>query len=116
MTRPRTLKPLAPGNSHQRIDVMDLEMHRLMAAKIRRQPRLFGIALRNLRRWREMGGYQPPVKEWQQIVDSRTRAEVLELIAEDSEEGNRLRQNSPFCGVLTKGERLTILDKYYAPV
>lgn len=115
MTRPRTLKPLAPGNSHQRVDMMDLEMHRLMVEKIRRQPRLFGIARRNLKRWLTLGGNVAPVKEWQRIVDTRPREEVLALIGEDSEEGNRLRQNSPFRGILSETERIEILDKYYAP-
>ena len=38
----------------------------------------------------------------------RPWAEIRSILLDDSEEGRRLRQNDPFCGVLTPAERWDI--------
>ena len=38
--------------------------------------------------------------------------EVLEILIEDSDEGQRLRQSSPFSGILSQRERLEVFRRY----
>jgi hypothetical protein len=43
--------------------------------------------------------------EWERILTSEPHPTVLQLLVEDSERGQRLRQSSPFVGILPRGER-----------
>lgn len=84
-------------------------MHCLIARKISRNPRLLEVARENLKRWTRAHAGDAPVVylEWQQIL-SRPWAEVAALLTELSENATRLRQSSPFAGILTEAERRRI--------
>src|SRR5205085_10894681 len=77
------------------------------AAKIDGDPGREGLA--NARevcaRWVEEGNV--PAKEWMAILQ-RPWPEIRSILLDDSEEGRRLRQNDPFCGILTRAERWEI--------
>lgn len=99
--------------SHQWIDLVDLAMHRAMARKIRRQPALVGRAWRNIARWEKRNhGCPRPLLEWKRILQENDLNKVLRLMTRPDEEGNRLRQASPFCGILTEREREAIWARY----
>jgi hypothetical protein len=50
----------APLGGHQRIDRRSPTLHRAIAAKLRVDPALIGIAVENIERWsREAGRSQP---------------------------------------------------------
>jgi hypothetical protein len=84
-------------------------MHCLIARKISRDSRLLAVARRNLKRWiRERKDDPPDVYlEWQRIL-TRPWIEVAALITELRENATRLRQSSPFAGILTEAERRRI--------
>ena len=109
----KAARKLPPKLSHQWIDLVDLMAHRAMARKIRRQPALFNRAARNIARWEKSNrGCPAPLREWKQILSENKMGQVLRLMTRSDEEGNRLRQSSPFCGILTERERKELWAHY----
>ena len=109
----KAARKLPPVRSHQWIDLVDLAMHRAMARKIRRQPGLFGRARCNIARWEKGNrGCPLPLREWKRILRENDLSTVLRIMTRPGEEGNRLRQSSPFCGILTEREREAIWTRY----
>lgn len=109
----KVARRLPPVRSHQWIDYVDLMAHRAMARKIRRQPKLFSRARRNITRWEKSNrGCPQPLQEWKRILRENNLATVLRIMTRADEEGNRLRQSSPFCGILTEREREAIWARY----
>jgi hypothetical protein len=110
------------GNSnktwHELLDDRSLEMDRVIAQKIRANPKLVQIALANTGRWLANSDYsesnRQAILEWKRIMETTTVAELVTLLESSSEEARRLRQSSPFCGILTPGERQAIFRKYEA--
>lgn len=102
--------------SHEWIDQRSLAMSRAIAAKVREDPRLLGKALATLERWqRDRADDAPAVlQEWHCILKQWPPERILALLASDAEDARRLRQSSPFCGILAPGERLAILRQHEA--
>jgi hypothetical protein len=101
-------------SEHSRLDERSLAMHRLVADKVQANPALLGKARDNLRRWQEMEGCpKPALTEWQQILDGPV-SHVVQFLTERSERATRLRQSSPFAGILTQDERRLIYKSYSA--
>jgi hypothetical protein len=98
--------------SHQWIDARSLALALETAAKLRRDRSLFDVAHANLRRWKaHLDPWPPALAEWEEILVG-DHDHALRLLTEDSPRGTRLRQSSPFAGVLTAAERQAILDRY----
>ena len=93
--------------THDDIDRRSLAMARRIAAKIDGDPGREGLvhARQVCARWVEKGNV--PAKEWMAILQ-RPWPEIRSILLDDSEEGKRLRQNDPFCGILTPAERWEI--------
>lgn len=105
-----------PGySSHRLLEARSLAMHAVMAEKIQRDPKLLRVAHNNLKRWRERWEDQAPAwhREWSGIM-SRPWPEIAAIMTEPSEEGARLRQSSPFAGVLSVAERRRIYEAFRA--
>jgi len=84
-----------------------------VAPKIRENPDLLEMVRGTLQRWVARSDTSPAaLAEWQQILDGSTPQEVLSTLLEDSEDGRRRRQSSPFTGILTAAERKAIFDAY----
>lgn len=98
---------------HQEIDERSRALHRLVAAKIRRDPRLLEVPRRNLARWRldATPGDLRYLDAWQRLLDAGLDA-CLAAATEDSEHADALRQASPFAGVLTPRERAEFLASW----
>lgn len=97
---------------HVWIDRRSLAMHRLIADKIRREPRLFDKPVQNVERWARMSKHEPYyLTEWRAILATGMEG-ALNFATEDSERGARLRQSTPFAGVLTPDERLAFLKQW----
>lgn len=95
------------------MDAVDLAMCRVIAAKVRRDPSLIRIAEENLRRWkRKLRPWPRALREWEEILAHKSLKRVLEILTQDSDEGQRLRQSDPFVGILTEQERLSFLSNY----
>jgi len=106
--------PRDPGaqstySSHRLLEARSLAMHAVIARKIERDPALLDIARRNLQRWRGRWERATPgwLNEWQELL-KRPWPQIAALITEPSEHASRLRQSSPFAGVLTNAERWRI--------
>jgi hypothetical protein len=106
----KTPSKIPPMASHQWLDMVNLEMCRSIAKKVRRNPALMRIPSANLRRWRRKLGYIAPAhREWEMILNRNPIARVLEILTQDNDEGQRLRQSDPFVGILTEKERQAFL-------
>lgn len=111
---PMASPALSPGLlKHRVIEARSLAMHCLIAQKIGRDPRLLDIARRNLAAWRARYGGNPPraLEEWQAIL-TRPWPEIAALITDPGEAATRLRQSSPFAGVLTQSERRRLYEAF----
>jgi hypothetical protein len=97
----------ARGVGHELTDEISLELGRRVAARLRAQPALLRLAHENLDRWARLNADAPSLlrcyDEWRRILN-RPLEEICELLNSESEEAQRLRQNSPFAGVLSASE------------
>jgi hypothetical protein len=102
--------------SHQEIDARSLELHRLIAAKVRREPELLDRARLTLQRWRDPGNpsrADPYLAEWERLM-AQGLEQVLATAIEESERAAALRQCSPFSGILSPAERFAFLKTWTA--
>jgi hypothetical protein len=107
---------MSPGLlKHRIIEARSLAMHCLIAQKIGRDLRLLDVARRNRAAWRARYGDEPPraLEEWRVIL-ARPWNEIAELITDTGEAATRLRQSSPFAGVLTLSERRRVYEAFRA--
>lgn len=88
-------------------------MHAVIARKIERNPELLEIARRNIARWSNQrnSAELPWLKEWRDILKQPWQS-IAALITEPSENAARLRQSSPFAGILTNQERWRIYEAF----
>lgn len=107
--------PRAPYSTHRLLEARSLAMHAVIARKISRDSKLLEVPRDNLKRWRQRWGAEVPAwyAEWQEIL-RRPWPEIASLITEPSEEAARLRQSSPFAGVLSAEERERIYEAFRA--
>ena len=99
---------------HRLIDERSLAFDRLIAVKLRTQPALVGKARGNLARWLETVSprARPDLLEWQRML-SGPLDDLLALLEATDERATRLRQSSPFCGILTPEERLAVIRAFH---
>lgn len=107
----KTKGPRAQARRHDWIDERNRALHTEIAHKVRCDPSLLRIALDNLNRWERLRGSHPTDSEWRAMLDLPLD-ELLAFLTEDSERADRLRQSTPFAGVLTQEERMTVVDYY----
>jgi hypothetical protein len=92
---------------HQDLDRVSLEVARRVAARLECHPELIEAARANLRRWIDRNASAPRLvqgyQEWLTILDLSI-PQVQATLTAETDEGQRLRQNSPFVGVLSQEE------------
>ena len=105
----------ATYSPHRILEARSLAMHCLVARKIEKNPECLQVARRNLLRWRRRAGRQSPMylSEWEALLE-KPWPELAAAITELSERGARLRQSSPFAGVLTPTERRRVYEAFRA--
>ena len=98
--------------THQEIDNRSLAMARAIARKIDSDPehRAVEHAREVCRRWHRQRE-SAAVSEWLDILD-KPWSEVRSVLLDEGERGKRLRQSSPFVGILTNRERWQIYREY----
>ena len=103
----------APYSSHRVLEARSLAMHVLIVRKIDTNPALLAIARDNLTRWaRQREGEVPAwLTEWQGLMQ-RPWPAIAALLTEQSENAVRLRQSTPFAGVLTDEERARVYEAF----
>jgi len=104
------------GMRHDLINNRSLELNRLVAAKIRRQPELMDFVRSNLKSTLDdqklSDSCKDALKEWDYILRNFRTDIVLDTLVEESERGQRLRQSTPFWGILTQEERGQVFRQY----
>jgi hypothetical protein len=119
LKRPRgwVAQPLTAArySDHRQHEARSLALHCRAAAKIAANPELLEIARDNLRRWREKAGAQVPryLDEWSRILQ-RPWPGIASVMTSFDDEAIRLRQSSPFAGILNAEERRRIYDAFRA--
>lgn len=108
-------QPITPMKDHRLVDERSLAFDRLVARKLRTNPDLIRKAQANLQGWLATcsAGVRPVLLEWQRLLEEPTEALFAHLEATD-ERAARLRQSSPFCGIITAEERNRILREFHA--
>lgn len=91
---------------HRIIEARSLAMHCLVAQKIEIKPALLQQVKKTLENWRSRYRDEMPraLDEWHAILQ-RPWPEIAHVITDPGERATRLRQSTPFAGVLTADER-----------
>ena len=101
-------------SSHRLHEARSLAMHAAIARKIDREPGLLEKARGNLRRWRQLEAHHPTpdwLQEWSGVLN-KSWPEIASLMGEPSERAAKLRQSSPFAGLLSAVERKRIYEAF----
>ena len=98
--------------SHQDIDRRSLHLAREIVGRIDRDPQRRGLAraIAVCSRW-EREVPQQAVAEWRELLN-RDWQEIRSVLLSEGEDGQRLRQSSPFCGILSPRERWRIYKEH----
>jgi hypothetical protein len=107
MGQPTAQGPRARARRHDWIDERSRTLAMRVAECARRDPTVFDRALDRVRRRRQEIGADrvAALEEWERILTSTPHSAILQVLTEDSEHGRRLRQSSPFVGILAREER-----------
>jgi len=93
---------------HDIREIQSLAMHRMIAARMLDDPdAVIGKALSNLKRWMEKRDGREvlaAMEEWENILRSNSIEEIATFIVSESQHAERMRQSSPFAGVLSPQE------------
>lgn len=113
--RPENAAESSHFSAHRVLEARSLALHCRITQKIAQDPSLINIARRNVAIWSRAAGKEVPryLAEWRRILE-RPWPQVAALITEQSEKAARLRQSSPFAGVLSAAERRRIYDAFRA--
>ena len=102
--------------SHDLIDQRSLALDRAVAERLRADPALLEQAKANLLRWLARNSDVPSLRrcyeEWLQILNEWPLDRILDLLETNSEIARRLRQNSPFVGMLSPSEVWSIKRRF----
>jgi hypothetical protein len=102
--------------THAQIDARSLEMHKLMACRIEKDPSLRDKALEILDRWQaKKGASEPYFVKWRALLRGDLK-DLLAMMLSPTEEATAKRQTSPFGGpdFISEEERLSLIKKYAA--
>jgi hypothetical protein len=104
-------------NWHEVIDERALEMDAVIAARLRADPAKLDLVVAWIEKFLADPDYSIHSKcaltEWLVII-RRGLPAVLAALEDRSEEGQRMRQSSPFAVLMPQDERTRILAKYEA--
>lgn len=85
---------------HALAEARSLELHRLVAERLRQEPRLVERAKERVRRWLDEGSVSSTwAHAWRQALEGPLD-QLLALIVDPGQRARDLRQTSPFAGFL----------------
>lgn len=94
---------------HQHHETRSLRMHRIVAELYLKSPEeVIRFGLENLKRWQRGGVDCDDYRLWEEILRS-TPQRLPEILRDPNEEAVRLRQSSPFAGLIPEESRQRIL-------
>jgi len=92
---------------HSFQDAVSLELARRIADGLPEHPEWLEYARANLDRWSRRNNDAPSLlrcyQEWRELL-AQPIPEIVRNLTADTDEGQRIRQNSPFAGILTPAE------------
>jgi hypothetical protein len=101
---------------HRRLEERSLALHREIARRIRKNPDLLtGVRDRltaDIRSGRFSVSLTDAMQEWLELLNRSSVEQILELLVDQGENARRLRQSTPFAGILTQEERRRILEEH----
>jgi len=87
--------------------MVSLELSRSVAERLKRHPEWIDFARSNLARWSRLNHDAPGLmacyREWEELLN-RPIDEICNILTTSDDDGQRLRTNSPFAGVLSPKE------------
>jgi hypothetical protein len=91
----------------------DSTTQRIVAQKVQANPALLDKARENIRRWQQASDSPSlALAEWAQILSAPVD-QVAAFLVERSQKATRLRQSSPFAGILTEAERSAVFESFH---
>lgn len=100
---------------HSFLDRRSLAFHVAIAEKLRSDPKLLEKVRDRLRSLlsdeRVSISTRDAYREWLDLIERHSFEEVLNLLVDPGDEGTRLRQATPFAGILSRAEREAIARK-----
>ena len=97
---------------HSFLDRRSLAFHIAIAEKLRTDPKLLEKVRDRLRGMLSDEGIsistRDAYREWLELIEQHSFEEVLGLLVDPSEVATRLRQATPFAGILSRAEREAI--------
>ena len=93
---------------HELAEARSLAIHRLIAERLRQDPRLVKVALRRVETWVDEGKMRPAYADaWRELLGGPIEA-LLAVLGDRAEKAAALRQCTPFVGVVDQQTRLRI--------
>ena len=101
---------------HARLEEQSLALHREIARRVRQNPGLLAGVRERLANDIESGRFSLSVtdamQEWLDLLNAGPLERILGLLVDPGENARRLRQSTPFAGILTQEERRRILEQH----
>ncbi len=99
---------------HEFHDRVSLELAKRIAAGLPEHPEWLDVARDNLDRWARLNSDAPALlrcyAEWRELLRKPVE-KIRAVLTAETDEGQRLRQNSPFAGILSPSEVWEIKDR-----
>lgn len=104
-------------NWHEVIDERSLELHAVIARELRADPAKLDLVTAWIQRFLDDPDFgddsKDALREWADVIRQGLPA-VLRALADRSEDGQRMRQSTPFAVLMPQEERTRIFAKYAA--
>ncbi len=101
--------------SHEVQDSISFELAQRIASGLPLHPEWLEFARGNLERWSRLNFNAPSLLrcygEWQKLLEQDV-SKICAVLTDETDEGQRLRQNSPFAGVLAPDEVWEIKSRH----
>ncbi|MDP1590289.1 MAG: hypothetical protein Q8M07_21225 [Prosthecobacter sp.] len=112
------IEPASPPHpllwSQEFINALALARHREIARMIEANVSILGTARANAERWLASGNYDEgeaaSVREWLPMLEESRLDELMEVLTSESETATRMRQSSPFTGIIPKAAYRNLRD------
>jgi len=96
---------------HRLAEERSLAYHRVIAARIRREPAILSAARHRVREWIAATPGPPPFAlAWNEVLDGDADT-IAQFLVDPGEHARELRQSTPFAGVLAPQERWRIWEE-----
>lgn len=89
------------GNSHDALDELKRKLALAVVARFNAH-HIRAHALANLHRWKQQGTWVSAYDEWERILKSQDDGALFAAMLGRDERSNRLRQSSPYVGLLPR--------------